>query len=160
MSSNTSIDKMNLLRTQSNKLNSTSESILNISSTAPSTPTTLLPVNILIDENLISDFSSSMASIPNNFSTINNKTKTIVNRSRSEDSTHESDLARLNSRVKIGNSSSNLHSIDTNEISSQIGTAEYADTDNEDTINDKSSPSSPSLNGNKTSTNSTKTSDK
>ena len=158
MSSNTSIDKMNLMRTQSNKLDSTSESILNSLSTTPSTPTNtmLLPVSTLIDENLISDFRLSMASIPNNF-TANNKAKTIVNRSRSEDSTHESDLSRLNSntRIKTG-SSSNLHSIDTNEISSsQIGsntnssTAEYADSDNNDTINDKSSPSSPNLNSRK-----------
>ena len=134
MSSNTSlqqVDKINLLRTKSNKLNSTSilNSLPQLSSTTPSTPTTtILPV-IPNDE-----LSSSMASIPQNVA----KSKAVVNRSRSEDSTHESDLSRLNARVKIGTSSADLHA---------------TDSDTENTINDKSSPSSSSPNLNSESIN-------
>ncbi len=111
MSSNTSLamqqqkknsEPMNLLRTQSNTLDIKSERILNrmpqqLPLTMPSTPTSsaMPQVNSLTDENLINEMSSSMASIPTNSFSNNNKLNKPINRSRSEDSTHESDLARL-----------------------------------------------------------------
>ena len=141
MSSNTSLamqqqkkisEPMNLLRTQSNTLDIKSERILNrmpqqLPSTMPSTPTssTMPQVNSLTDENLINEMSSSMASIPTN-SFNNNKLNKPINRSRSEDSTHESDLARLSG----GSGDFNNRNKIVNSVSSDLQQSTESDTEN------------------------------
>lgn len=141
MSSNTSLamqqqkkssEPMNLLRTQSNTLDIKSERILNrmpqqLPLTMPSTPTssTMPQVNLLTDENLINEMSSSMASIPTN-SFNNNKLNKPINRSRSEDSTHESDLARLSG----GSGDFNNRNKIVNSVSSDLQQSTESDTEN------------------------------
>ncbi len=141
MSSNTSLamqqqkknsEPMNLLRTQSNTLDIKSERILNrmpqqLPLTMPSTPiSSAMPqVNSLTDENLINEMSSSMASIPTN-SFSNNKLNKPINRSRSEDSTHESDLARLSG----GSGDFNNRNKIVNSVSSDLQQSTESDTEN------------------------------
>ena len=144
MSSNTSLamqqqkkssEPMNLLRTQSNTLDIKSERILNrmpqhLPLTMPSTPTssTMPQVNSLTDENLINEMSSSMASIPTNSfnNNNNNKLNKPINRSRSEDSTHESDLARLSG----GSGDFNNRNKIVNSVSSDLQQSTESDTEN------------------------------